>query len=170
MELDLNWICIIYHSVLGAILNPQISRVCETTVFRFRCVKRTTPCVQYCPIPWPLLSLEHRLGNLALFVSKNSVFLKNHNRGPRNWIKLNIWGGSLNISQPKNYCITNSRNLGVQNCSQHAVISILIKTQRYCDTLSANATLSISIQFLAVQAWPKPFFHNFFEELRVSRA
>ena len=32
-----------------------------------------------------------------------------------------LWDSSLNTSQPKNYGLINSRNLGVQNCSQHPV-------------------------------------------------
>ena len=40
----------------------------------------------------------HRLDNLPLSLRQNSVFWQND--GPWNWTILNIWGGSLNTSQP----------------------------------------------------------------------
>ena len=59
---------LIVHSVLVVILNPQISRVRETSFFRSGWVVGITPYVQFCPIPRPLLSLYHRLGNFASFL------------------------------------------------------------------------------------------------------
>ena len=52
--------------MLGAILTLKISRVMETVVFGYGWVVGITPYVHFCPIPWPLLSWFHTIGNFTI--------------------------------------------------------------------------------------------------------
>ena len=62
------------HSVLRTIMNPQISRVNETSFFRSGLVVGITFYVKFCLITRPLLLLYYTLGNLALFFLGKSSF------------------------------------------------------------------------------------------------
>ena len=98
--------------MLGAILTLKISRVMETLVFGSGWVVGITPYVHFCPIPRPLLSCFHSIGNftiLPLFIKCKSVFFEK------------LGGDSHNPSQPKNKGLHHSRNFEGQNRSQHTV-------------------------------------------------
>ena len=91
-----------------------------------------TPNAQFYPIPWPYVIVFLR--KTVFYLTNNAKLLRAEfwslplkKQGVHvhscNWIIMNICGGFLKASQPKNCSLRNLEIWGFRNCSQHPVIN-----------------------------------------------